>query len=308
MLLGRARYNLLQYQKRDNPSLDVLEWQVKDYRALKDEELFQGLNRLGLVMDEKTLRGLSGSPEEIIDQLAEDKREESYLYLFELWRRFRPDQKTVAIFCDELDAFIEGYQLGEQDESLLIELFDILDESVDQGQKPKAVFKQLSNYLAHDLESFFYHYIYDQIKKGNETEASELLEHIHEYTEGSLWLDFLRIRLLRGIPSEDAFAMISRFLEKLKAQSNLPLSFELLRYLIETGHKELFIKTYKDILKQIKTEDHFIEMLEIIFEFYSLNDLEKEENLIRALILERKTIPLEQKIPPEDKQKLSQIL
>ena len=219
-------------------------------------------------------------------------------------------EDSLPKFCQKLDTFIGAYAAGkeEQNEQLIIELLDILDDSCDKKQKPKAVFKQLNSYLTHDLESFFYNYIYDQINKGNETAASELLDNIYEYVEGSLWFDFLRIRLLRGVLPEDATAMMARFLEKLKAKPDIELSFELLYYLIETAHKELFINIYKHLLKEIQTEDHFLEMLEIIFEFYTLHDLEKEENLIRALIQERKKLPLEQKVPLKDKKKLDKLI
>ncbi len=310
---GRSKFNLLQYNKRDDPTLKFDEWQIRNYRALSDKELFSGLEILGVSLNEKQLFQLVEtvkSPEEIDFQLSKEKAEEAYLYIFELWRRKCPDQKTISIFCDSLDALIDLYDQGEliEDETLLIELFDILDESVDEGLKPKTVYKKLTSYLAHDLSSFFYNYIYDQIDKSNEMEASEWLENIYEYVEGNLWFEFLRVRLLSGASSEDATAMMSRFLEKLKEKPDIELSFELLYFLIETGHKELFINTYKHVLKEIKHEDHFMEMLEIIFAFYSLNDLEREENLIRELIQERKKIPLHQKIGPEDKELLSQLI
>lgn len=311
--LGRSKYNLLQYKKKDDPNLHVQEWQIRDYRILKNDELFQELRNLGTTIDENVLRACkerNTSPEELACQFPENIRGEAYLFLFELWRRFCPEQKTLSIFCDDLDAFISAYDQGDepQDDSILTELFDILDESVDEGQKPKVVFKQLKNYLAHDLENFFYNYIYDQIDKGNELGASELLESIHEYVEGSLWFDFLQLRLLRGAPSEDATAMMARFLEKLAAHPDRELSFELLYYLIETGHKELFVQTYKNVLKQIQTEEHFMEMLEILFSFYTLNELEKEENLIRELIQKRKHLSPDQKVAPEDKQALGDLL
>ena len=66
--LGRAKYNLLQYRKRDDPSLKVEEWQVRDYRNLKDEQLFCGLKGLGVLLDEAGLHQLAESgksPEEI---------------------------------------------------------------------------------------------------------------------------------------------------------------------------------------------------------------------------------------------------
>jgi hypothetical protein len=313
MFLGRAKYNLLRYKKRENPDLTFFDWQIRDYRSLDTKELFSGLKSLGVDLDEEAIHAFADAekrPEEIDFQLTSDKKEEAYLYLFELWRRLCPDRKSISIFCDQLDAFIDSYDQGieNQNENILIELFDILDESVDEGLKPKAVYKQLTPYLAHDLDSFFYNYICDQVDRDNEVGASEILENIYEYVEGNLWFEFLRIRLLRGALSEDATAMMARFLEKLKAKPDIELSFELLYYMIETGHKELFISTYKTVLKEIETEDHFMEMLEIIFSYYSLNDLEREESLIRELIQQRKNIPHRQKISFQDKEILSQFI
>ena len=299
MHLGRGKYNLLQYQKRGNPQLEVPDWQIRDYRALSEGELVAGIQKFG-----KEFPGGANSPEE----WAETLPEEAYLYVFELWRRYFPSQRTLTLFCDDLDAFIEGYPLVEQEDALLTELFDILDESVDEGEKPKKVFKSLNLYLAHDLEEFFYNYIYDQIDQGNEVGASELLENIYDYIEGNLWFDFLRIRLLQGVPVEDATAILARFLEQIRANPDIELFIELLYYLVETGHNELFTHVYKEAIKQIQTEEQFLEMLEVIFSYYTLNDLEKEETLIRQLIQERKKLPLSQKVLLQDKDKLGEMI
>jgi hypothetical protein len=309
MFLGRAKYNLLQYKKREVPSLNVLDWEVRDYRSLSNEALFRGLQALGVDLQESDLKRFA-SEDKSLEEMNFQEKGEAYLHLFELWRRFCPSQKSIAIFCDELDAFIDAYDRGEEhlNEAILTEFFDILDESVDGGLKPKVVFKEISGYLAHDLESFFYNYIYDQIDKNNEMGASEILENISDYLEGSLWFEFLRIRLLKGASEEDSSAMMARFLEQLESKPQIELAFEVLYYMIETGHKELFINTYKSILKQIKHEDHFMEMLEIIFSYYSLNDLEKEESLIRELIKQRKNIPLEKKVGLKEKKILESFI
>ncbi len=302
MFLGRAKYNLLQYKKREVPTLNVLDWEIRDYRSLSNEALFKGLHCLGVDLQESDLKRFA-QEDKSFEEINFPGKGEAYLHFFELWRRFCPSQKSIAIFCDELDAFMDQYERGDEslNESILAEFFDILDESVDQGVKPKVAFKEISEYLAHDLESFFYNYIYHQIESNNEMGASELLENIYDYVEGSLWFEFLRIRLLKGASEEDSSAMMARFLEKLEKKPEIELAFEVLYYMIETGHKNLFINTYKSILKQIKNEDHFMEMLEIIFSYYSLNDLEKEESLIRELIQQRKNIPHQKRIGPEDK-------
>ena len=316
--LGRARYNLLQQKKREDPSFKVEDWMVVNYRDFSLNELFDGLERIGVHLDVDDFEQLAeeyDSPEEFstkfVDSIPEHA-EEIYLYIFELWRRLLDQRETISIFCDEID-----YLLSEVDEehlvdgdlmhAMLVELADILDCNVDSGQKPKKVFSQVCSYMAHDLESAIYNFIFDQIEQGNLTIASELLGDFSEYIEESLWFDFLKIRLMRGVPSEDATAMMARFMEKLEERPNLELYFALLRHLIEIGDRDLFLATYRFAVDLIKDEEDYVEMTDILFEYFNLNDLEEEEKNIRTIIESRKSRNPSEIISPEDKDQLNQL-
>jgi len=318
-LSGRARYNLLRQKILKDPMLKVEPWQILNYRDLSTNELFSRLAALGAeisIENFETIAMERESPEELSEVLSAHKsleRDKIYLIVFELWRRLLVDRATISIFSDELDYQIEIYENDSQKneelfQTLFFELADILDCNVDRGQKPKTVFNNFKSYLGKDLAGFIYHFIDDQIDRGNKTFASEILSNFSEYLSDNLWFDFLRIKLLRGVPTDYATGMMARFLEKLKEKPNFDIYFELLRYLFQTGDTDLFISTYRELLKKIKTEEHFMEMLDIIFEFYNLNDLEKEENLIKELINERKDIPSRKKVSSEDKKNLDQLL
>ena len=262
--MGRAPYNRLQYKQRSHPQHGFISWQTRDYRSIPDVSAYA----------EKPL------PEEL--------KSEEDLLIFEAHRR--KGEKTVAIFADALDAAIDDYYQGKgfTDPALLVELFDILDES---EQKPVAAWKRMQLYVAHDLERFFYNYITDQ------EDGSEMFTHVRPYVRGNPWFDFLQITLSHD-PSP---AMISRFLER-----KLPfdLRVEFLYYTIDEGKNELFIELYQALLKEIKTEEQFLVLLEVIFEYYTRNDFEEEETLLRQLIQQHKTLPF----PPMDKKQIANLI
>jgi hypothetical protein len=318
--LGRSKYNLLKYKKRENPNLKVEDWEIFDYKKLSIDELFSNLSQIGFEISIKDINDLANDSIELDEVdlkqfhkakiLQKEDLERGYLYLFEIWRRLMPNHKSISIFANDFDEFIDAYEKGEvaQNELLFNELFDILDESVDEGQDPKGVFKQLSNYFGHDLESFIICYIFDLIEQDNETTASRYLDNIYPYLAGNLWLEFFRIKLLKGALSEDITAMTFRFLDRLKLHFDAELAFEVLYYMIETGHKELFKTTYKSFLKEIKTEDEFREMLEILHAFFSLNEQNKEEMLVKELIDERRKVSMTKKIGLVEKKVLQELI
>lgn len=310
--LGRARYNLLRIKYEEDRDLAVQSWQIRDYRTMETKEIFIELKKLGLELSKKSFESIADeyeSPEELINNLPKElysSKKPIYLLIFELWRRLLKDRMTISIFCDELDFLLSAYerdpeQYDERVQNALVELIDILDANVDTGQKPRAVFKRLSSHSAHDLEHFIYNYIFEQIEKGNETLASEMLGDFYDYVKETSWFDFLRIKLLKGSLIEEATLMLARFADLLKEKKDLDLYFEFLHYLIEIDHQSLFLETYKYVTKLIKTEEQYLGMLDILLEFYSLNDLEKEEKTIRKHVEDRREIPFHKKISKEDK-------
>jgi hypothetical protein len=317
--LGRSKFNLIKYKKRENPNLKVKDWEVLDYKSLSLEVLFSNLKALGFDFTPESVIELKDSGEELDTislkkfstlHISVENLERAYLNFFEIWRRLLPDHKSISVFANDFDEFIDAYEKGEVtgNEALFNELFDILDESVDEGMEAKSVFEELSNYFGHDLESFLICYIFDLIEHDNETLALRYLDNIYPYIRGNLWLDFFRIKLLKGALPEDVTAITFRFLDKLKLNFDPELAFEVLYYLIETGHKEIFKKTYKEFLKEIKTQDEFREMLEILHAFFSLNEQNKEENLVKELIENRKKMSLQEKIGAPEKRVLQELV
>lgn len=316
--LGRARYNLLQQNYLQDDSLQVEDWQVIDYSLLSINQLFSRLRKMGMGLSEgqfKEIAQETDSPEELTEclTLADPKcKKRVYLVVFELWKRLITDRESISIFCDKLDWALFAYdedpkENSETVQTYLMELSEILDSNIDQGGKPKPLFAYISRYLAADLESHIYGFIYDQIELGNKTIASKILERFYEFVKESEWFDFLKIKLMQGVPSEDATAVVARFLDELKIKPNIELSFEILHYFLETGHIEPFLDTYKNVVQTIKTEEEFGEMLALIYQFYALNDRKEEENFVRSLIIKRKEMPKEQKITLKERNRLSSL-
>src|SRR5262249_5498720 len=120
-LKGKALFNLLRINWLENRQGDVKPWQVEDLRDVDIQELFKRLKKLGLILDETTFYLYAencNSPEEMNDHVWIEEediegRDQTYLLIFELWRRLLPDQLCLSIFCDELDQLIELYDKGE---------------------------------------------------------------------------------------------------------------------------------------------------------------------------------------------------
>lgn len=203
---GRSFYNLLRINLKEDPSLHVEPWQVADYRLFSVEEILEELRVLKVPLTQEAFflyAESCESPEDLleclwIDEDKEEEQEKVYLLLFELWRRWATDKRSLSIFCDELDEQIFLYDEGhlEEEESLqkaLNMLEDLLDQGVDEGVLPKEIFKMISFYLAHDVEQFLYDYIVDLIEKENEVYASELIDGMISYVSEKKWFDLLRL-------------------------------------------------------------------------------------------------------------------
>ena len=310
---GKTLYNLLRLSLLEDPAQTLEPWQIEDYRQLKTPELFSRLKQLGINLTEKVFLQYaekSASPEDLAETLwTEEEYSESfdkmYLLLFELWRRLLPHNQTLSLFCDELDHLIFLYDLDKlEDEQplqkALQELEKILDEHVDQGGKSSEVFAAVTEFCAHDLESFLYNYISSQIDQGNGLYASELIDGFYEYIPDKKWLDFLRMRLLIQTDADEGNLMLRRILEEQTQEPNLELLFGIAHFLTHQGDQELFIRTMKLVRPLIKTEAEFQEMLTIATEFYCLGDQTDQEKEIRSLLAERSSHVLNAPISASD--------
>jgi hypothetical protein len=114
---GKALYNLLKMSHGEDPTVEVKPWQIASYTDMTNESLFSRLSKLGLDLTDSAIIAFGESfdtPEELIDCLwledeTDDKFKESYLILFELWKRFFPKKQSLSIFGDDLDQMIYRY-------------------------------------------------------------------------------------------------------------------------------------------------------------------------------------------------------
>ena len=224
-LYTKALYNLLRYNYLEDSSIFLHNWQKEDLREADTFALFERLKNFGISLDKYHFILYAqncDNPEELARCLIVEKksfveRDKIYLVIFELWRRFLKEKVTLSIFCDELDYRIYLYDKNKLETDELIQdgianLLNILDESLDIGKDPKDIFLSVSKYCAHDLESFLYDYMADQIDENNITYASDLLENFYPFLTNWRWFDFLRVR----IAAKSDIIIANKIIEKIK--------------------------------------------------------------------------------------------
>ena len=287
---GRALYNLLRFNAiEDDSPHQYQKWQVEDYRELTSEVLFQRLKKVKVILDEESFQKYAlnfDSPEAFCDYLTSDEvdveeYDRIYLLVFELWRRYRKDCRSLSIFCDELDLLMKLYDGQQEDlddriQAHLIELENFLDEQVDHGVDSKKIFEETASYLAHDIETFLYDFIFDLIEKGSETMASELIDDFMPYVKRPIWFEFLRLKLFLTQDLEGFHSLSRRFCEKVLEVKDFDLLIELLDLLVEAGQADLFLWTFEESLKEATSAAMIEELVEMVLEFFeSIDDLKR---------------------------------
>src|SRR3990167_8060935 len=142
---GRSLYNLLRIKSKEDPSLETESWQIEDYRSLSQEELFSFLKDLGVVLNKEHFLSYAdscGTPEELLECLwleeweEEDLGERAYLVLLELWRKLLPLRRSLSIFFDDLDFYIECLEETESlDEEAIMKTLRELEDILGQGKE-----------------------------------------------------------------------------------------------------------------------------------------------------------------------------
>lgn len=310
----KALYNLMRMNWMQDPTMQVEPWQVEDYRILDLKHLFERLHVHDLQLDKNHFLGLADqvdTPEELTALLLEDSEYEPivydqiYLLLFELWRRFITDRPCLSIFCDEFDAQIYLYDNHELDnnesiQDVIATLQKILEENTDKGIDPHDVFRLLMSNCAHDLESFFYDYILDQIENGNEAYAFELIDAFRPYVEDIKWYEFLRTRLLALSQVTATQKNLRLLVEKYADEKDLEFNLEVLTFMVKAGDPEVFAKLVRKTLPLISIEGDLQDLLEICADFYHYLDLEKKEQAIRKILVKRSHFHPEGHVSPQD--------
>lgn len=312
----RALYNLMRMNWLRDPSMTATPWQVEDYRELSINMLYQRLHLHGLQLDKEHFLNLADevdTPEELTALLLEDTEtppeptvyDQIYLLLFELWRRYITDRPCLSIFCDELDHKIHNYDMEKQSDresiqDIISNLQTILDENTDKGVDPHSVFKLFSSNCAHDLESFLYDYINDQLDNGNDNYAVELIDGFIGYVEDIKWYEFLRLRLLMNDPRADGKRLLGHLIDRYAEEKDLEFNLELLAFMVKAGNRDLFIKLTKKTMPLISIEADFQDLLDICADFYHFLDLEAQERAIRKLLTKRAHLHIESIFNPKD--------
>lgn len=310
---GKALFNLLRMSWLEDKNSDVKQWQIEDLRDLSIEELYSRLKALGVILNDESFYLYAencDSPEDLADCVwFEDDdlegHDKAYLLLFELWRRLLPEKLCLSIFCDELDQLINLYDQGslENEEPLqnaLSILEDILDDAYDEKGKPQAIFAEIANYCAHDLERFIIDYISDQIAQKNETYGSELVDAFYDYSSDSRRFDLLRARLFSCADLEESNIIYGRILEDLVDDPDLELILLFAESLIHRGDVRLFMKAVKLALPLLKTEDEFQDLLTMVAEYYRCLDRDSEAHTVKGLLEERSAHPPKKVLDPSD--------
>ena len=314
MLQTKALYNLLRLRRSEDPSVKVDLWALEDLRNVGTNELFSRLSDESVRLDKISFAQFADqcdTPEDLTellfpDNALEEKKDPFYLVVFELWRRLLPEKQSLSIFCDELDYQIALYddEKLESDEPIqdaLANFLEILEENVDAGANPQTIFSAISDYCAHDLESFIYDYVIEVLDGKNLVYASELIEDFSPYVKDPLWFDFLNLRLLTF---SDVEAANIKMHELLKKSLDLPLLLEIIRFSSETGEQELFKLSVKKALPLIKDKEERDDVLSEIADYYHRLDEDEKGKAIERLMNPRGKGPLD----PADLKTLQELL
>ncbi len=300
MLQTKALYNLLRLNAADDPTVasesepQSESWALEDLRAAPVEELLSRLEQYGVRVDRHGLVQFAeqcDTPEALTellfpDEAPEPRRDPFYLVIFELWRRFIPEKQSLSIFCDELDHRISLYDEGEMEsdepiQDALANLMEVLDENVDTGADPEEIFLAISEYCAHDLESFLIDYISDLLDSGNALYASDLIEGFSSYVSDPCWFDFLKIRLIAFTDIGEANIAMHRLLEQ---DLEPALLLEVIRFLSICGEHALFKAALHKSMPHLKTQEELVEVMSYMADYYRRLDEEEQEQAIQRVL------------------------
>jgi DNA-directed RNA polymerase subunit F len=307
----KALYNSLREHWKQDPSIDVEEWQISDYRSMTTEELFEHLQELGYRLDREAFLAYAEeceTPEELTENLFEEEEppeddedgdlvDQLFLVIFELWRRILPENRTLSILCDEIDHVISAYDeetldQGSVIEDLLANLIEIVEAHNEEGTEAPEVFQQIARGCANDLEGFLYEYIAELEDEGNISYASELTEAFSRWVSDVKWFDFLHARAVASQDPEAARTLIEELLSL--EEDDFVFYLEMLTFLVQEGDEKIFVEGLQRTLSLTEVEEDFAEILDVSKDYFLYLDREVEEEKIAAIMSRRSTVPPEE--------------
>ncbi len=297
----RALYNSLRMNWLIDPSIEVDEWQVENYRDMSMPLIFSKLREFGFDFNKESFCTVAegyDTPEELTESLIDQEQvipeveDCVYLLAFELWRRFETDKPCLSVFCDELDHQIFLYDRNQaQDvediQDVLANLQVILDENADQGGDPIEVLHSVNKGCANDIETFLYDFITEQVDNHNFSYASELLDGFIDYVEDDKWFEFLRVRVLTHSDPESAAILVRQLAEEASVENDLQFNLELLSEMVQDGDLESFSDLVLQTSDLLESEEDFQDLLTVCLDYYSCQDQENEEQQLMAIIEQR---------------------
>ncbi len=293
---GKAIYNALKMAWEEDPSIDVEGWEVLDYRSLPEATLFQMLQPLGIDLNSKDFASFAKeaeTPEDLTLMLTEEEGEsqlldQTFLIIFELWRRKFPEVPSLSIFCDQLDHLINLYYIDGQSEILTSHL-NALEGILDSEESPKETFSLITSLCGNDLETFLYDFISDLIHSQEPSLASDRLEEFYDLVDRKGWFDLLHIELVNLADPAEAHHLLLRLIEDAKGEKNIDLLLAIVQFLIASGDPKTFVDLAHSLLPLIPENDPeslIDEMLEASKEFYMRIDHDEEERVCQNLLKE----------------------
>lgn len=293
----RALYNLARMNWLNTPSLPSESWQVENYKELPQDALFERLAKLHICFDKSGFIAFSedfSSPEELTDHLTADrelsaKQEDlAYLILFELWRRFLPEQPSVSILCDELDWQIYYYDEDPERyeascEKALDRLVSLLQENADQGMDPENVFEAITNYFANDLETFLYDFITEKIENEHHYYAGELIDSLEPFVSDKKWFLLLRFRFSGGLNSLVGKKTFEQIEDEHFKENDLDFNLELLSILNKTTDYSIFSSLVIKTLPLIKEREDLQDLIELVEEHFEVTSQNEKLSLLSTI-------------------------
>jgi len=309
----KALYNSLRINWILDPSMEVEDWQVENYRELSEPLLFSRLRQNEFDLNRQTFLSFAESaetPEEFTDLLFDEQEpsakeyDKVYLLVFELWRRLLKERPALSIFCDELDYQIFLYDHGkletlEELQDLLSQLQLILEEQADEGIPVLETFAHINESTAHDIETFLYDFIAEQVDAGSIGYALDLIEAFLVAVEDPKWLELLKYRIISESDKSAGKELLDNLVKFSLKDKDIDFTLELFGELIQDGTEEDVKKLVKHAVELCKTEEDFAELLTLSSDYFHFMDAEEKEKAMR-LQLQDRDHSLDQKLHKDD--------
>lgn len=314
MIEKRALYNLLRMNWINEPTLSVELWQVEDYRQLPLSGLFSRLESFRIDLDRMSFVAFADecdSPEELTEyligsnEISTTEEDQIYLLVFELWRRLMSEKPSLSVVCNELDYYIYLYDQQQLDNPLALQdalthFIYALNENADQGVSPQEVMELISIHCAHDIKTFLYDFICEQIAEDNEIYARELLDHFDLYLGKNKWFKLIFLRLCEPINGKIGRKIVGEIIEEHLKEDDLDYNLEFLSMMIEMGDDVIFRLVAKMSFSLLKTEENFCDLLEIVIDYFQRIDEEKKEEIAKSILLSRAVFSMDRCLEEKD--------